>query len=333
VVRHLQQEATWPDLSGLKYVVLEELGRGGMGIVYRAHDEELDREVALKVSNAIVPRDAPESRLSREARVLATLEHPGIVPIHDAGVLRDGRAFYVMKLVNGELLTRHLAGLDSIDARLRLFERICEPVAFAHARGIVHRDLKPDNIMVGAFGEVLVLDWGLARRFGPPEAATSPRAGARLRGIGGQGPTTTAGIVAGTPGFMAPEQRRADAEIDATADVYALGGILFAILTDETPPDCASLASALARRSGIPRRLRAICLKAMAEASEERYPDAAALGEDVGRFRSGLAVDAYRESLFERAGRFAAAYRTPILLVAAYLIMRALVAWYLAVRS
>ena len=142
-----------------------------MGTVYRAHDEVLGRDVALKVINAVGPHVALAARLQQEAHVLARLEHPGIVPVHDAGTLGDGRAFYVMKLVRGASLPDHLAREPRLDERLRIFERICEPVAFAHAHGLVHRDLKPANVMVGSFGEVLVLDWGLAKALDSMDAA------------------------------------------------------------------------------------------------------------------------------------------------------------------
>ena len=143
--------AAFGDAAGDRYAIIEELGRGGMGTVYLAVDTELGREVALKVPNA---SDAVllERRLEAEARVLASLEHPGIVPIHDAGRLADGRAFYVMKHVRGRTLGAHMAAVRDPADRLRVFERICEPVAFAHANGCIHRDLKPENVMVGAFG-------------------------------------------------------------------------------------------------------------------------------------------------------------------------------------
>ena len=156
-----------------------------MGAVYAARDTLLDRDVAIKVSNAVAAGTGLDQRLRDEALVLARLEHPGIVPIHDAGVLADGRLFYVMKLVRGETLATYLTRLTGEPRKLAIFERVVETVAFAHAAGIVHRDLKPENIMVGSFGEVLVLDWGLAKVLGGPAAT---------------------GLRAGTPGFMAPEQ-------------------------------------------------------------------------------------------------------------------------------
>jgi serine/threonine protein kinase len=186
-----------PDFSATRYELGEELGRGGMGVVFRAHDRELDRDVAVKVTAWTTASDA--ERLRREARTLASLEHSGIVPVHDVGRLADGRVFLVMGLVRGEPLDRCAASLPLAD-RLRLFDRICETVAFAHARGIVHRDLKPVNILVGPFGQVQILDWGLAAAV---NAAVAP---------------------GGTDGYMAPEQSTQD--FDARVDVYALGAIL-----------------------------------------------------------------------------------------------------------
>jgi eukaryotic-like serine/threonine-protein kinase len=163
LVERLRDVATRPELATNRYAILRPIGRGGMGSVYAARDEQLGREVAIKVSNAAAPADDLDQRLRQEAKVLARLEHPGIVPVHDAGLLDDGRWFYVMKLVRGETLTDHAASLEHEAARLVVFERVAETVAFAHAAGIVHRDLKPSNVMVGQFGEVLVLDWGVAR--------------------------------------------------------------------------------------------------------------------------------------------------------------------------
>ncbi len=171
---HLRRVAEMPDLAPTKYRLLEELGRGGMGTVYLAEDVMLERRVALKVvATGLSAPDAAE-RMLREARILAGLEHPGIVPVHDAGALPDGRVFYAMKRVDGKRLDA-LAPTLALPERLRIFQRICETVAFAHARGVVHRDLKPENVMVGPFGEVLVLDWGVARILAEAAGATAAR--------------------------------------------------------------------------------------------------------------------------------------------------------------
>jgi serine/threonine protein kinase len=324
-VTRLRAAAAWPELGTDRYEILEEIGRGGMGLVYRAMDAELGREVALKV-----PHDARstgfERRLRTEARVLAKLEHPGIVPIHDVGRLADGRLFYVMKLVHGRTLQEHFADvpigrpLTDINERLRVFERICEPVAFAHAQGCIHRDLKPDNVMVGSFGEVMVMDWGVARITGANhDALTSSEA---LMDGG-----TQPGTIVGTVGFMSPEQARGgSADIDERADVYSLGAILYLLLSGEAPPRDSDPADAIRRRNDVPRPLRSICARALATSPSGRYRSVAALAEDVARFRAGQAVDAHAETLVERTMRFGRTYRAAILLVVAYIVMRTLVA-------
>ncbi len=161
-LRHLQDVADLPDLSGTRYELIAPLGRGGMGRVYCVRDRELDRQVALKVLSGLAD-GASVARLRMEAGVLARLEHPGIVPVHDAGVLPDGRAFYVMTLVRGSRLDELAPTIPSLPERLRLLARVTDAVAFAHAHGVVHRDLTPSNIMIGPFGQVLVMDWGTAK--------------------------------------------------------------------------------------------------------------------------------------------------------------------------
>src|SRR5688572_13955403 len=155
-VARLRDIAEQPELGGTRYDLARELGRGGMGVVYEAWDRELDRAVAMKVTNVILSeaKDLAD-RLRREARIVARLEHPGIVPVHDVGVLPDGRVYYTMKLVRGVRLDEWARGEHARTDALRLFTRICEAVAFAHANGVVHRDLKPENVMVGEFGAVL----------------------------------------------------------------------------------------------------------------------------------------------------------------------------------
>jgi serine/threonine protein kinase len=296
-----------PDLSQTRYTLDGPLARGGMGTLFVATDGELGRPVALKVLPVALAGPDGVERLRQEARILAALEHHGIVPVHDVGILPDGRVYYAMKLVRGVRLDEHVARRPPIEELLRIFERICEPVAFAHARGIIHRDLKPENIMVGPFGEVLVMDWGVARW----QTASRATPGA----VPAAGPATARstrdGTIVGTPGYMAPEQASGDvASVDERADVYALGAILQFIL-DQTGAS-----------RGLLRRLRAVAAKACAQSPEGRYPTVDALATDVSRVRAGLTIDAYREGALERLDRFWRRYRTPILLVLAYLIMR-----------
>jgi len=329
-IDHLRQVSTLPDLSGTKYEILDTLGSGGMGTVFLARDRELQREVALKVVASMAPGPGTTDRLLSEARILAHLEHPGIVPIHDLETLPDGRLFYVMKRVKGARLDEHAGQLESTADALRLFERICEAVAFAHAAGVIHRDLKPQNVMVGPFGEVLVMDWGVAR-FGRQSAERVGLDSAQLE-IRGQ---TAAGAILGTPGYMAPEQAGGASTVDERADVFALGAILRFLLTGEAPPTASEAEAHREDRpdprrwSGrVPQPLEAIWRKAMAIRPEDRYPTVAQMSAEVTRFLTGARVQAYPESAIERAKRFGARHRTAIVLIAVYLAVRlSLILW------
>jgi serine/threonine protein kinase len=282
-----------------------------MGTVYRATDRTLGRDVALKVLRPELADDGSAGRLRREAAILARLEHPGIVPVHEVGQLADGRLFYVMKLVRGARLDAAARGAP-LAARLRLFLRICETMSFAHAHGVVHRDLKPTNVMVGAFGEVLVLDWGIARVL-EPEAhpgAALPRARAPADRDSLTDDVTAAGTVLGTPGFMSPEQAQGEAQVDARSDIYALGAILrWLVAGGDTD-------------AGGPRPLQSIWRKACAALPGDRYQTAESLAADVTRFLDAEPVTAPRESWVERGTRLYQRYQTAILLVLAYLAMR-----------
>jgi serine/threonine protein kinase len=308
---HLRGLGDAPVLDGTRYELVAELGRGGMGAVYRVRDRELGREVALKVIGDVAPPDASQ-RLAREARALARLEHPGIVPVHDAGVLPDGRVYYTMKLVRGERLDERLRRGLSLNESFRLFGRIAEAVAFAHANGVIHRDLTPQNVMIGAFGEVLVLDWGLAKlRLEPAGAPLIPAPASLAHPSPAAPPTphTQDGVVIGTPGFMAPEQASGDTRrIDERTDVYALGAIL------------RSMVRASGGRLGRP--LAAIVARATAAVPGARYPSVTALADDVARLQDGQPVDAYRENIFERVVRLARRHQVAVTLVVAYLLMR-----------
>jgi serine/threonine protein kinase len=295
----LREAADRPDLAATPYEIVRALGRGGMGTVYLAYDRDLDREVALKV---VAAGDLGE-RMLREARILARLEHPGIVPVHDVGRLPDGRVYYAMKRVRGQRLDEHAPAVGLAE-RLRVLGRICEAVAFAHAHGVIHRDLKPENVMVGPFGEVLVMDWGVAKESAPLSISPS------FQPPSSQAGGTAHGTVLGTPGYMAPEQERGEvAAIDERTDVWALGALLSFLLEGEEP---------------VARPLAAIRDRATAAEPGERYPRVEDLAADLSRFRAGHAVHAYRESLFERAARFVRRYRMPILLLLTYLLLRAL---------
>jgi serine/threonine protein kinase len=198
VLQHLRQVVDLPDLAGTRYTLESEIGRGGMGVVYAAHDRELDRRVALKVMDAA---------FSAEPRLIARLEHPAIVPVYESGTLPDGRAFYAMKLVAGARLDRYLESNPPLAERLRVVQRVGEALGFAHSQSLMHRDLKPQNVMVGAFGEVYVMDWGVE-------------------------------AVAGTPGFRAPE-----GACDSRSDIYSLGALLlFTLGAARSPAPLAAVA-------------------------------------------------------------------------------------------
>src|ERR1051326_1715240 len=196
---HLRAVVDLPDLTGTRYELEAEIGRGGMGVVYAAMDRQLERHVALKVLDSTLP----PVRLAEEARVIAKLEHPAIVPIYETATLADGRAYYAMKLVDGSRLDRYVDLHPSITERLRVIRRIGEALAFAHSRGVIHRDLKPQNVMIGSFGEVYVMDWGVEG-------------------------------VAGTPQFRAPEQVQGG-RIDQRSDIYSLGALLQFVLPERAP--------------------------------------------------------------------------------------------------
>ncbi len=293
---HLKTVTEWPDLSGTKYEAVSILGQGGMATVYLARDQELGREVALKVMRLPEPAPGIGERLRQEARILAQLEHPGLVPVHDVGLLPDGRVFYAMKRVRGRRLDEHLRERRALPERLRLFERICETVAFAHAEGVIHRDLKPANVMVGPFGEVLVLDWGVAKL--RTEGSTE-----RPEPAASNGPGTAHGTVVGTPGYMSPEQASGQ-PVDARADVFALGRMLESMLADLNGPEGDGPAR-------VPRPLRSILAKALAPEADRRYLGARELQEDVARYLSGLRVLAHREGPLEVLGRLAGSTRRP----------------------
>ncbi len=321
VLSRLQAEAQLPDLSGTRYRFVRFLARGGMGTVWLAEDLVLQRMVALKILELDTATGEFAARLSREALVLAHLEHPGIVPIHDAGTLPDGRTFYCMKYVEGQTLDQNLPA--TLPERLRLCQRIAEPLAFAHARGIIHRDLKPSNIMVGAFGEVLIMDWGLAKiaqdslhKADPPLSSEDDLHSEVLESRDQLAPTSH-GKILGTPGYMSPEQARGDADlIDLRTDVYSLGAILKFMLADSPT-----------RHDGQTfnlKPLHAICEKARAAEPGQRYSSVEELSADVGRYLQGQPVAAYREGMIEQVLRLYGRHRTAVVLVLVYLVMRVL---------
>ena len=240
----LSDSATPPPVIVANYDLLDEVGRGGMGVVYRARDLAMDREVAVKI---LLDKYAPDSGTARrfvdEARITGQLQHPGIPAVYQVGSLPDGRPFLAMKLIKGDTLDERLKAGHAVDP-LAVFEAVAQAVGYAHAHGVIHRDLKPANVMVGAFGEVQVMDWGLAkvltsggvhpRRSDDPEATTAPTEIKSLRESDGS--FTQAGSILGTPAFMPPEQAAGEIDkVDARSDVFGLGAILCVLLTGKPP--------------------------------------------------------------------------------------------------
>jgi tRNA A-37 threonylcarbamoyl transferase component Bud32 len=287
------------------------LARGGMGEVWRGCDTVLAREVALKVVREQVFADAgARVRFEEEARLVGRLGHPSIVPVYDLGELPDGRPFFAMKLVHGQTLEELLAAratpAEDLSRSLGVFEQVCAAVAFAHARDLIHRDLKPSNVMVGEFGEVLVMDWGIAKALAarpqpapapPAPAPPAPSAGGAETGPGG--PETLPGQAKGTPAFMAPEQARGEASrVGKASDVFGLGGILCVTLTGQPPYTetrqalAGDVAGAFARLDacGADAELIGLAKACLAPAPEARPADAAEVAGRVKRYRDGVAA-------------------------------------------
>jgi serine/threonine protein kinase len=300
-----------------------------------------------------------------EARVVAQLEHPSIVPIHDFGRLGDGRLFYTMKYVEGSTLAAFRVGTEDRPELLRVFQKVVDAVAFAHSRGVLHRDIKPSNVMVGAFGEVLVMDWGIASRVGSVAIEVSAEAKTEVRPVAGDegsaaedavpatddaGPAdpgadtrrTADGTVLGTPGYMAPEQARGEiARIDWRSDVYGLGALLYFVLTGRHA-FAAAFPEAIRQHviegrfprprsvlPKIPRRLEAICLKAMALDPRDRYQSSEAMGEDIALYLDDRPISAYRENPIELAGRWVSRHRFIVLIILTYILVRILIFFFL----
>jgi eukaryotic-like serine/threonine-protein kinase len=310
-VSRLIAVADEPDFDHTPYRLIRQIAQGGMGTIFLARDTRLDREVAIKVLNTSeVSLDMIE-RMRREAFIIASLEHPGIVPIHDLGQLGDGRVFYVMKYVRGKHLNEYLNSAISLYDRLRLCRTSCEAVAFAHSHSIVHRDLKPENIMVGPFGEVLVMDWGIAKLLDTTELNSPARRESSSSNTGH-------GTILGTPEFMSPEQASGDsANVDKRSDVYALGAILKFLLSTTSP------------HLNVPKRLDAIFKYAMAEDPLKRYLDARELALEIDRFLDGNPVTAYRETLPERFVRWTSKHKVLLILVLTYLLLRTILIVFL----
>jgi len=327
---------------------------GGMGAVLKAQDNNLARTVALKVMlNSAEATDQAVYSFVAEAQITGQLEHPNIVPLHDIGVAADGTIYYTMKLIEGRTLRDILKDIRDgnaetlqrfpLDKLLTIFQKVCDGIAYAHSRRVVHRDLKPDNVMVGAFGEVLVLDWGLAKVLPEPGQADTEEHGAEFSGPlpsggGGDVMATMAGQVKGTPNYMSPEQAEGRvADIDTRSDIYALGGILYCILTTQPPITGANLDEILSKVTAVdaknessaspaiiapslynamdvqhpsgspaphcpggrvPEALSAVTMKCLARSREARYQTVEELQADIAAFQGGYATRAQDANIF-----------------------------------
>jgi tetratricopeptide (TPR) repeat protein/tRNA A-37 threonylcarbamoyl transferase component Bud32 len=308
-VQDASDDEPWPALeAGSRYEVLEVAARGGLGIVYRGHDHDLGREVALKTLDHRLAADPSfVRRFIDEAQVCGRLQHPGVVPVHELGLDQHERPFFVMKLIRGQTFAEVLAARGTVaDDRRRCldaFEKVCQTVGYAHQRGVVHRDLKPGNVMIGAFGEVQVVDWGLALVLDEPQGGAGDLPGT-LSVPSTRRAETVAGTATGTPGYMPPEQARGETgRIDARSDVFALGAMLSEILTG-VPVHAHELAKrtqiertargeleAVQQRlqeCGAERDLVALAHSCLAPAMEDRPASAAVIAKALGEHLASL---------------------------------------------
>lgn len=284
-----------PVRSFERYELVAEHGRGGLGRVSRAHDRELGRDVAIK--ELINRTHISEVRFLREALITARLEHPGIVPVHEAGRWPDGTPFYAMKLVAGRPLRDLIAERSTVEQRLALLHHViavADAIAYAHGRNIIHRDLKPANVIVGDFGETIVIDWGLAKDLSLPDL---PGGSGDDRPPSPDAGLTNTGTILGTPAYMAPEQARGE-NVDQRADVFAIGAMLWELSAlQRVPPDEVHLRHRILRGAGIAPDLVTIIDKALARDPARRYPDAGALAADLKAFKAGARIAARDYSL------------------------------------
>ena len=333
-------EATVGRGLGERFEVVSQHASGGLGVVFLARDGELNREVALKrIKDRLADDPVSRARFLLEAEVTGGLEHPGVVPVYGLGTSADGRLYYAMRFIRGESLADAIAAFHADDALkldpgarslalrklLRRFLDVCNTIEYAHGRGVLHRDIKPDNVMVGRYGETLVVDWGIAKVTGrtDPTRAAGERPLSPASGVGAT--ETLAGTTIGTPAYMSPEQ--ASGAIDALgppSDVYSLGATLYTILTNKPAFEGRDLTAILiAVRNGTfppPRErdrsidpaLEAICLKAMALLPAGRYPTARALADDLERWMADEPVSARPDPPSERVRRWMRRRRTAV---------------------
>jgi tetratricopeptide (TPR) repeat protein/tRNA A-37 threonylcarbamoyl transferase component Bud32 len=338
--------AETPKPSGTRFRILRQHAHGGLGEVFVALDQELRRKVALKqIRVGHADKAESRARFLLEAEITGGLEHPGIVPVYSLGQYADGRPYYAMRFVKGESLKEAIArfhranagnwqqgeGLLELRKLLGRFIDVCNAIAYAHSRGVLHRDLKPSNIMLGKYGETLVVDWGLAKvmaKGGDPQAET-------IASSPGNGSSYTCGL--GTPAFMSPEQESGrPQQLGPATDVYSLGATLYCLLTG-TPPfasgDMFQVFPGVKQgefppphklQPYVPRALEAVCLKAMAPQPRDRYPSARALADDIEHWLADEPVSAYAEPWAVQARRWLRRHRALVMTAAAALVVAAL---------
>ncbi len=311
-----EDQTTLVTIERSAYALGPEVARGGMGRIVSARDLRIGRPVAVKELLANTSTQA--ARFEREARVTARLQHPGIVPIYEIGRWANGTPFYSMRMVAGRTLRAELADRKTVAARLALLTAVItatEAVAFAHANRVIHRDLTPSNIMVGEYGETVVIDWGLAKNFGDETLPTADDdvvdAGPYRRDPSAPDDLTVDGAIIGTASYMPPEQAAGD-RVDARADVYALGAVLYHVLVGQAPYRGRNEAVLAAVTAGpppklsveAPRDLVSIVEKAMARDPADRYPSARELAAELTAFQAGRLVEAHRYSRGELLRRW-----------------------------
>ncbi|MBI4617672.1 MAG: tetratricopeptide repeat protein [Planctomycetes bacterium] len=334
----------------IRYRIQSVLGRGGMGEVLLAYDPELRRRVALKrIREEAAGHEEVRARFVEEAQITAQLDHPNVVPVHELGMDPDGQPFYAMKEVRGETLGDKIAaGTTSLPQLLRVFVKVCEAVGFAHSRGVLHRDLKPANVMVGDFGEVYVMDWGLAKLLGSGNDSRAARIDTDR--YESREALTGAGGIVGTLSYLSPEQAGVGGDLSRASDVYLLGGILYEILTG-TPPHLDREGSgkpALLVRIGsepveapstraperrIPRELEAVARKALERDPAARYAGVADLQADIEAYLDGRIVGAARYGALETAWRWVRAHRPVVGIALAIFFTAAAIQVYLIVQE
>jgi serine/threonine-protein kinase len=344
-------EESRPASSGVRFRILRFHDRGGLGDVFIAEDEELHREVALKqIREPHAHDESSRCRFVAEAEITGRLEHPGIIPIYGLGHYDDGRPFYAMRFIKGDSLKEAIRRFHEADQApgrnsserslafrqlLRRFLDVCNAVGYAHSRGVLHRDLKPGNVLLGPYGETLVVDWGLAKVVGrasdnsdPPDV-DEPLVPPSGSGVG----STLPGSMIGTPAYMSPEQARGDLErLGPASDVYSLGATLYHLLSGHAAFENTDLGTIRAKiirgefqpprqvNASVPPALEAVCLKAMAPRAEGRYASPRALAGEIEHWLADEPVACHRESVTERLGRWARHHR-PLVTGAAGLLL------------